>query len=264
MQLYYRDSMVEIWNGDARRLSCMEDECVDLVLTSPPWWNGGDYGHPDQIGYGQSYEEFISDLTEIHGECFRCLRPGRRIVAWMADIFYSDGRSCVPMTADTHCSLRKVGFEFETTLIWHSPKRVSVNDTGTLYLPFERLPGRAPNHLIVYRKPGDPTRPSDEILAASRIPADYLLRMDDPVWLVSDLDEVPPDIREEWCSPEWSIIRFWSYVGDVVMDPLAGEGTFCATARRLGRRAVGVELNETTCRKAAERCRNIEQKGVQI
>jgi site-specific DNA-methyltransferase (adenine-specific) len=253
MQLYYKDTMVEIWNGDSRRLSSVGDECVDLVLTSPPWWNGGDYRHPDQVGYGQSYEAFITDLTRIFGECFRCLRPGRRIVAWMADICYRDGRPSVPLAADVHCSLREVGFEFETTLIWHTPKHVSVNKGEALF-PFERLPQVAANHVIIYKKPGDLQRPSDERVAASQIPTSYLSRADDPVWIFFQ-GESPPGLEEEWDSPVWSVIRFWSYVGDVVMDPFAGEGTFCAVAKRLGRRAIGVELNETSCEKAAEQCR---------
>ena len=258
MELYYRDAMVEIWNGDSRQLSNVEDECVDLILTSPPYWNGGDFGHPDQIGFGQSYEEFIADLKRILGECFRCLRPGRRIVTWVADLSHDNGLLRIPLTADVHGELRRVGFEFETTIIWHSPGLASAGEEAASLPPFERFPGGGPQYLIVYQKPGNPPRPSAEVVAASRIPAPFRSRLEDSVWLVPERGK-SSDLDEEWFSPEWAVIRFWSFVGDVVLDPFAGTGTFCAVAKRLGRRAIGIEVNETTCEAAAEQCRNATQ-----
>ena len=41
--------------------------------------------------------------------------------------------------------------------------------------------------------------------------------------------------------------------GDVVLDPLAGSGTTCVAARRLGRRFVGIELNPDFCASAERR-----------
>jgi DNA modification methylase len=43
------------------------------------------------------------------------------------------------------------------------------------------------------------------------------------------------------------------FAGDIVLDPLAGSGTTCVAARRLGRRFLGIDLNPDFCRLAAER-----------
>ena len=40
------------------------------------------------------------------------------------------------------------------------------------------------------------------------------------------------------------IIRVSSNPGDLVLDPFAGSGTTLATARKLGRRYLGIELSE--------------------
>ena len=68
-----------IFRGDARDLSALRDEEVDLIVTSPPYWQIKDYGTSGQIGYGQSLHEYLFDLARVWQECFRVLRSGRRL-----------------------------------------------------------------------------------------------------------------------------------------------------------------------------------------
>jgi site-specific DNA-methyltransferase (adenine-specific) len=50
-----------------------------------------------------------------------------------------------------------------------------------------------------------------------------------------------------------AIIENSSDPGDVVLDPFAGSGTALLAAKRLGRRAIGIEIEERYCRVAAAR-----------
>lgn len=49
------------------------------------------------------------------------------------------------------------------------------------------------------------------------------------------------------------LVQLCSNPGDVVVDPFAGSGTTLRAAKDLGRRAVGIEIDEGHCKTAAER-----------
>ena len=51
-----------IVNGDSRKMSVIADFSVHLVITSPPYWQLKDYGSENQIGYHESYEDYINNL----------------------------------------------------------------------------------------------------------------------------------------------------------------------------------------------------------
>ena len=44
--------------GDSRNMSQIADQSVQLIITSPPYWQLKDYGTDDQIGFNDSYEEY--------------------------------------------------------------------------------------------------------------------------------------------------------------------------------------------------------------
>ena len=73
--------------GDARSLARLEDGSVHLVVTSPPYWQLKDYGARGQIGFEQTYEDYIADLNRVWEECARVLHPGCRMAINIGDQF---------------------------------------------------------------------------------------------------------------------------------------------------------------------------------
>ncbi|NUO83884.1 site-specific DNA-methyltransferase, partial [candidate division KSB1 bacterium] len=65
--------------GDSRAMAETANESVHLVVTSPPYWQLKDYGHENQIGFNDSYEDYINNLNLVWSECYRVLHPGCRL-----------------------------------------------------------------------------------------------------------------------------------------------------------------------------------------
>jgi hypothetical protein len=47
--------------GDARKTG-LQDDSVDLIVTSPPYWNKRDYGHTDQIGLEPTPDAYVESI----------------------------------------------------------------------------------------------------------------------------------------------------------------------------------------------------------
>ena len=73
--------------ADSRSMEEVEDKAVHLVVTSPPYWQLKDYEDHRQIGFTDSYEEYINNINIVWNECYRVLHPGCRLCVNIGDQF---------------------------------------------------------------------------------------------------------------------------------------------------------------------------------
>jgi DNA modification methylase len=112
----------DMYLGDSRDLSFLEDESVDFVITSPPYWDLGNYGDEDgQIGTGKSgktYESFLLSLGQILQECNRVLKSNRFISLQVND-FRKDNVFC-PFHSDVIFLMKRLGFKFHDIRVYRT------------------------------------------------------------------------------------------------------------------------------------------------
>jgi DNA modification methylase len=110
--------------GDARELSRLVNEPVDLVLTSPPYMPAADHPQNPLTGYATDdgdYALYLSELGAIFRQAATLLRPGGQLVVNVANVIATDGRvtplaSDLAEVIDEHVPLLGV-----TTLEWDVP-----------------------------------------------------------------------------------------------------------------------------------------------
>jgi site-specific DNA-methyltransferase (adenine-specific) len=111
--------------ADCRQMSFVDDESVDLIVTSPPYWNKANYGdQPDNLGNIESYPEFLRELRPALEECFRVLKPGRKIGLVTANVnqHTDHGLLTFPLATDLAVILRDIGFVMINEVIWSKDK----------------------------------------------------------------------------------------------------------------------------------------------
>jgi DNA modification methylase len=65
----------KIIQGDSLQvLKTLQDESIDCVVTSPPYWNLRDYGVIGQLGLEPTFQEYIQKLCDIFDEVKRVLK----------------------------------------------------------------------------------------------------------------------------------------------------------------------------------------------
>ena len=109
-------------NGDAGSLDFLDDSSVDLIVTSPPYWNKADYGgNGSNVGSLAGYKEFLRGISPAFSECFRVLRPGRKFCVVTANVnqHTEHGLLTFPLAADFTLLLRDMGFVLVNEIVWN-------------------------------------------------------------------------------------------------------------------------------------------------
>lgn len=257
--------------GDARKLDELPDESIHLVVTSPPYWTLKEYEPRDgQLGHVADYDEFNQSLAAVWEHCYRLLVPGGRLVINVGDVCLPRrkvGRHRVfPLHATIieHC--RSIGFDNLSPIIWNkiTNARFEAGGGSILGKPYEPN-GIVKNDIewiLFQRKPGGYRSPNAATRAMSVIPSHRHQEWFKSVWTFGGAStrQHPAPYPEELAT---RLIRMFSFVGDVVLDPFSGTGTTSAAASRWGRDSIGIELEPKYHEMAVTRLQDLAQRSVQ-
>jgi len=252
--------------GDAREVQGLKPDSVHLVVTSPPYWTLKRYEDSrGQMGHIADYEEFLNELQRVWQRCFDSLVPGGRLVCVVGDVCLSrrqnEGRhTVVPLHSAIQEQCRRIGFDNLAPIIWHKISNAVYEVSGAggfLGKPYE------PNAVIkndiefilMLRKPGGYRKPTLPAKLLSVISAQNYQQWFQQIWTGITGESTKHHPAPYPLQLAERIIRMFSFVGDVVLDPFLGTGTTTVAAAKSGRNSIGYEVQETYFKSAVSRVR---------
>jgi len=234
---YLKNTIVQ---GDViETLKYVPDESIHLTFTSPPYYNARDYS------IYQSYNEYLKFLNKVFKEVHRVTKEGRFFVLNTSPIIIprisrAHASKRYPIPYDIHPLLVKMGWEFIDDIVWVKPE-ASVKNRNAGFLQHRKPLGYKPNAitemLMVYRKKTDKLldwnihQYSWEKVKKSKVLGKYETTN---VWHIDPtFDRVHSAVFPiELCH---RVIKYYSFVDDLIFDPFAGIGTVGRAATNLDR-----------------------------
>lgn len=236
---------VKLLHGDCLSLMKeMESECVDLILTSPPYNIGKEYEKRT------SQEKYMEDQATYISEAIRILSPTGSI-CWQVGNHVDDGE-IFPLDIALYPIFKQYGLQLRNRIIWtfghglHCRKRLSgryetilwftKSNDYTFNLDPIRIPSKYPNKKH-YKGPNK-----------GKLSGNPLGKNPSDVWEIPNVKHNHPEKTEHPCQfPEElckRLILSLTNENDVVLDPFMGSGTTGKVSIDNNRSFVGMEMND--------------------
>jgi DNA modification methylase len=242
----------EIINEDCLTgIKKLENNTIHLTWTSPPYYNAKEY-----CGWA-TYEDYLDFLREVFTEVYRVTEQGRMCIVNLSPVIVprknrNSESKRLPIPYDFFPIMQDIGWKYLDDIVWVKPEGASINRNGGFYQhrkPVAYKPNLVSEVIFVFQKPADflidkiVRSYSGKILEDSLVKEDYERSN---VWIIN------PETKSKHLAPypenlSDKIIKYYSFVGDKVLDPFLGSGTTLLSCKKLNRNGIGFEIHKEYC-----------------
>lgn len=226
-------------------LKNIEDNSVDIVLTSPPYNFDMDYDtHNDK----DESIEYMTTLVNIFDECIRVLKSGGRMIVNIQPNY----KEYYPTHHHITSAMIDRGLIWRGEIIWLKNNLKKLTAWGSwkspscpyLSYPFEFIEVFSKDTLKHVGDKENIDITKEEFIEYvnghwSIAPETRMKKFNHPAMFPEELAR--------------RCIKLFSYKNDLVLDPFNGAGTTTFVAHELGRRYIGIDISEEYCKIAEER-----------
>jgi site-specific DNA-methyltransferase (adenine-specific) len=258
-KLYFKTDSIRIYNDDFLKIASIEENSIDLVVTSPPYNVDVQYkNYSDDI----PYDEYLIFTKKWLAKCYSLVKDDGRMCLNIPLDKNKGGQQSV--CADITTIAKEVGWKYHATIIWNEQnisRRTAWGSWLSASAPFVIAPVEV--IVVLYKRRWKKTSGSRK----SDITREEFLEWTNAVWNFSGESKnkighpspYPVELPKR-------CIKLFSFVGDVILDPFLGSGTTLIACLLTGRKGIGIEIDKNYCELAVKRLKEygIEQKKLII
>lgn len=246
----------------AMNMKEIDDNSIDLIITSPPYFNIKDYSKDgvqqqqhssvkkQDVGSYKSFNTYLKNLNKVWEECFRVLKPNGKLCVNVPllpvkkEVMNTHhNRHIYDLQSEIQKEILKIKNMYLLDIyIWNRTNATKKLMFGSYPNPGNLYAQNTSEFITVFVKGGKPKSKKNR----------DLLSKEEWVEFTKQIWDIPIPNKKDLAFGEHSaimpeqivlrLVRMFSDFGDTVLDPFTGSGTTLKVAKEQGRNYIGYEI----------------------